>query len=168
MAGLVAVTRPGNRKQCTLYAVTLWPLDYDPEKMVHGPGSYATDDWSAAAADSGDELSTFTVKDNPAPAVWNSFRKGEPRKKLKNATSHPAAGQPPSDMTPLRDNPPTSASGIDPAAGSKGPDTASEVTPLRDTFLEAPSDDVGFGPGRQSSLQGEPCEGAHYELGNPA
>jgi len=46
--GLLVVTRQGGRRRCSLYALTLWPVHCDPDKLDYGAvGSYGTDDWKA-------------------------------------------------------------------------------------------------------------------------
>lgn len=78
-AGLLAKTRQGGRNRCSLYAVTLWPMDCDFAKLDHGPGCYATTDWHR-----GDKWRT----DPPSmeqPAAWSKARKA--------ASPSPATGE---------------------------------------------------------------------------
>lgn len=123
-AELLCITRRGNRKLCTLYAVTLWPMDCDFSKLDHGPGAYKAEGWRDNPAQS----------DKPTddkPATWNRPRK--------NAIAIPATGEPPADMTPPRGNPRTKKASCPPATGAKAQFPAPRVPPPRDTFLEAPS-----------------------------
>ncbi|MDE2398354.1 MAG: hypothetical protein KGM91_23215 [Burkholderiales bacterium] len=124
-AALIVATRQGNRRACTLYAVTLWPMQCDLSKLDHGPGAFTTLDWIKVAADRADRP-TLT-----APATWNVLRK--------SAIGAPATGQPHVDMSPPRDNPPVSDRRLRPATGSIDPFSAARVGPPRDTFLDLPS-----------------------------
>ena len=118
-AHLVTITRRGNRRSCTLYAVSLWPLQCDLTKLEVRPGCFATNDWSK----SGDDKPT-----EAAPVSWN-----QPRK---NAISAPVAGQPPRLMSPQRDNPRPIESPFEPAAGLQPPFLPLEVGPSGDTYLD--------------------------------
>lgn len=143
--GLLIVTRYGSRRLCALYAVTLWPLEYDPLKMTAaGPGSYATQDWSTSSDGGADELTTFAMnrKDRPPPAVWSVLR----REPAKNENSHPAAGQQSADMTPQRERKAIRTHAIEPVAGSKGGLRTTSVTPPRDTLLDMPSVPASVAP----------------------
>lgn len=121
-AGLVIVTRRGDRRRCTLYAVTLWPLQCDMSKLDHGPGSYSSTDWAAR----GRELPS-----KAEPATWNRPRK--------TTSSLPAAGEPPRVVPPSRGNPQALARSNAPVTGAKGGLSSAVVTPLRDTSLDVPS-----------------------------
>ena len=124
-AGLIAVTKRGNRRACSLFAVALWPLQCDLSKLDHGPGAYTTQDWTKGQSD------RAASPTNEAPAIWKAARDGE--------RSRPAAGQPPQVMSQQRDNPGSDSSPFRPAAGSIGGFSGLEVVPPRDTFLELPS-----------------------------
>lgn len=89
-AGLLIVTRPGDRRSCTLYAVTLWPMSCDPSKLTYGPGSYSTQDWKKGCE------SRALQPTEREPAVWPSLRRNE--------RSVPAAGKAQRVMNPQRDN----------------------------------------------------------------
>lgn len=124
-AGLIAITKRGNRRDCTLYAVTLWPLQCDLSKLDYGPGAFTTTDWSSASADRAE------APTSQAPATWRQPRKNE--------KSIPDTGQPDADMHPPRENPTSNAPAIVPATGTKALLSAAKVYPPRDTYLDSPS-----------------------------
>ena len=66
--GLLAQTRQGSRRICSLYALTLYPVNCDLDKLDvgAGPGSYTTKDWQAHGEDAPTEEN---------PAVWRRARK---------------------------------------------------------------------------------------------
>lgn len=80
-ADLLIQTRQGGRKDCSLWAVTLYPLDCDPRKIDVRPGCYRTNDYAGPNG----------VLDAPPtgdrPAVWRRARK--------NTLACPATGQTP-------------------------------------------------------------------------
>ena len=135
-AGLLAITKRGNRRAPTLYAITLWPLHCDLSKLEHGPGSFTTTDWQKG------QPTRATKPTMEAPVIWNQSRKGE-KKEAAGEKSDPAAGQPTPVMTPQRDNPQASTRGYAPATGSIAPLSTLELVPQRGTFLDSPSAVVG-------------------------
>lgn len=139
-AGLIVITRRGDRRRCTLYAVTLWPLQCDFSKLDHGPGCCTTADWHVRA----DRAEHPTMA---APAKWNTTRKGD--------IGLPARGQAAANMHPLGDKPNQPERGFAPAAGTKAPVSGNAVDPPRDTSLELPSaegdSDLGVRPGTGSA-----------------
>ncbi|GAB3189124.1 hypothetical protein GCM10027292_19740 [Hydrogenophaga aquatica] len=78
-AKLLIQTRQGGRKDCSLWAVTLYPLACDLNKIEVRPGCYLTTDYSGANG----------VQEKPPtadrPAVWRRARK--------NTSACPATGQ---------------------------------------------------------------------------
>lgn len=66
--GLLVKTRQGSRLDCSLFALTLYPLDCDPNKIEVGPGSYGLADWTQ-----GEVLADEPSED--APARWRRARK---------------------------------------------------------------------------------------------
>ena len=124
-ARLLCITRRGNRRSCTLYAVTLWPMDCDFSKLDHGPGAYSSRDWRSAKP-AIDERPTIEQ-----PARWAKVRKNE--------KSAPATGQPALVMHPPRDKQGQAPPSYAPATGSKRPIPPFEVVPPRDTYLDKPS-----------------------------
>lgn len=124
-AKLLCMTRQGGRRQCSLYAITLWPMACDFRKLDFGPGVYSTNDWRGH----NDEAASRPTDERPA--AWTTPRK--------NDLPCPATGEPPPVMTPPRgkqaQGPPT----YDPATGSIQPISASRVTPPRATYLDKPS-----------------------------
>lgn len=124
-AKLVCVTRQGGRRQCSLYAVTLWPMSCDFSKLDHGPGLYSVNDWRGPK----DEAASRPTAENPA--TWAAPRK--------NKLPCPATGEPKAVMTPPRVKQAQAPPGYDPATGSIDPISASRVTPPRGTFLDKPS-----------------------------
>jgi hypothetical protein len=124
-AGLVAVTRCGNRRACTLYAVTLWPLQCDTSKLDHGPGSFTTTDWQRVSADRAERPTSA------APAKWKGLRANE--------FSAPTTGQHPADKRPTRDNPSRPNGRCMPSTGAMPVVLPEGLIPPRDTFLDLPS-----------------------------
>lgn len=132
-AELICVTRRGNRKQCALFAVTLWPLFCDPTKVDVKPGSFTTLDW---------ERGNRTGAERPTadkPAKWAAARKTAPKK---IEVSPPATGEPGQDMHPPRGNLKADLSGYAPATGANAGLSVAEVPPPRVTFLDSPSGPV--------------------------
>lgn len=70
-AQVIAITKRGNRRAPTLYAITLWPLQCDFAKLDYGPGCCSTLDWFKS--DPGRAESPTIEK----PAKWRSLRKNE-------------------------------------------------------------------------------------------
>jgi len=70
-AGLVAKTRQGGRRRCSLFALTPWPLDCDLSKLDVKPGSYGAADWTKG------ERTLAEVPTSEAPAIWNRPRRGD-------------------------------------------------------------------------------------------
>lgn len=106
-AGLLCVTKRGNRRSPTLYAITLWPIQCNLAKLDHGPGSYSTSDWMKA---------TTGARDRPTaekPAAWKAVRK--------NAISSPVAGQPEALKHPPRDSKRTPGDRLVPGTGTSRP-----------------------------------------------
>lgn len=68
--GLLVKTRQGSRLDCSLFAVTLYPLDCDPNKIDVGPGSYALTDWTGDGALAGEPSEA-------EPARWRRARKAK-------------------------------------------------------------------------------------------
>ena len=124
-AGLLCMTRHGDRRRCSLYAVTLWPMHCDFSKLDHGPGAYTTQDWRSVSKDADKRPSA------DSPVAWAGVRK--------NKKGAPATEQPSADMYPPRDKqshgPPTYV----PATGSKQPISTLRVVSPRDTYLDKPS-----------------------------
>ena len=137
-ARLIATMRRGHRRQCALYAVTLWPLQCDLTKLDSGPGTYTTADWEHAGAD------RAASPTSEAPARWKVLRKID--------FGLPATGQPTAVMYPLRDNPTRLKEVFVPATGKQRHVSTAEVVPLRDTFLELPSVGAGTGGALSPSL----------------
>jgi len=121
-AELILITRRGNRRQCALYAVTLWPLDCDQSKLEHGPGAFTTSDWTRVSADRAERPTM------QAPAKWKRPRKSE--------DGAPVAGQPQSVMRPPRANVDSLEPRFDPVTGAKAGFVGLSLIPSRDTFLE--------------------------------
>lgn len=125
-AGLIAITKRGNRRDCTLYAVTLWPLQCDFSKLDYGPGAFTTSDWASVGAK---QATPPTIE---APATWRQARKGEKK-------SSPATREPKPTMHPPRDNADSAVPRFVPATGANTPLPVLEAYPPRDTFLDSPS-----------------------------
>ena len=124
--GLLAQTRQGSRLDCSLYALTLYPVNCDVDKLDigSGPGSYSAQDWRAH----GDEAPT-----EAKPATWRRARKTvlltSPRDEVPEI--RPATGQTP---LPKAAKPPTSS-----RHGTKPPDFVPELVPPRGTYIDKPS-----------------------------
>ncbi|MGC3986246.1 MAG: hypothetical protein QM777_16885 [Pseudorhodoferax sp.] len=68
--GLLVRTRQGGRLDCTLYALTLYPVNCDVKKLdPHAVGSYTTRDFTKAGANAPTEQQ---------PAAWRQARKTQP------------------------------------------------------------------------------------------
>lgn len=124
-AKLVCMTRQGGRRQCSLYAVTLWPMACDFAKLDHGPGCYSVNDWRGPK----DEAASRPTVEQPA--TWASPRK--------STLPCPATGQAPAVMTPPRGKLAQGPPPNDPATGSIQRNPAPRVTPSRATYLDKPS-----------------------------
>ncbi|MBC9070951.1 hypothetical protein IAI53_03150 [Thauera sp. CAU 1555] len=90
--GLLALTRQGSRLDCSLFAVTLFPLDCDLRKLDVGPGSYRMTDWMHGGA-------LANAPTESSPAVWRRARKTQtvapprdevPAKRPATGRTHPA------------------------------------------------------------------------------
>lgn len=66
--GLLVRTRQGSRLDCSLFALTLYPLDCDLSKLDVRPGTYTSYSWSM-----GETLDKAPTDD--APARWRRARK---------------------------------------------------------------------------------------------
>lgn len=84
-AKLLIQTRQGGRKDCSLWAVTLYPLECDLNKIDAKPGCYLTTDYAGANG----SLENSPTADRPA--VWRRARK--------NTLACPATGQTPSELS---------------------------------------------------------------------
>jgi hypothetical protein len=67
-AGLVVVSRQGQKRKCTLYAVTLWPLACDLSKIEIKHMAYTRTDWRGA----GDARAVEPTE--AQPATWRALR----------------------------------------------------------------------------------------------
>lgn len=97
-AELLFMTRQGGRKDCSLWAVTLYPLDCDPKKIEVRPGCFTHRDY----------MGENQVRGKPPtaqhPAVWKKARK--------NQLGMPRSGTMSQKSVPARNElPPTSAAG---------------------------------------------------------
>lgn len=87
--GLLAKTRQGGRLDCSLYALTLYPLDCDLSKLDVGPGGYRMTDYM------GGDATLAHPPTEAKPAAWRRARKTQtvapPRDEV---TAHrPATGR---------------------------------------------------------------------------
>ena len=94
--GLLMQTRQGSRLDCSLHALTLFPLDCDMRKLDVGPGSYRTTDYMC------DGAGMANPPTEAKPAVWRRARKTQtvapPRDEV--PPKRPATGRTPSGKTP--------------------------------------------------------------------
>lgn len=67
--GMLCLTRQGSSLDCSLYAVTLFPLDCDMSKLGVGPGSYRQTDYMGP----GGEAAKSPTESRPA--YWRRARK---------------------------------------------------------------------------------------------
>lgn len=78
--GLLVQTRQGSRLDCSLFAVTLYPLDCDLSKLEVRPGCYRTSDYM------GDSATLANTPTESNPARWRRARKTQkvspPRNKV--------------------------------------------------------------------------------------
>jgi len=122
--GLLAKTRQGSRLDCNLYALALYPVNCDVNKLDVGPGSYTTQDWKAHGSEAPTEAN---------PATWRRARKTvldtSPRDKVPE--TRPATGRTPVKKTAKT---PTSS-----RHGTKPPVFEPELVPPRVTYLDKPS-----------------------------
>lgn len=124
--GLLAQTRQGSRRDCSLYALTLYPVNCDVDKLDFGagPGSYTTHDWQAHGAN---------APTDERPAVWRRARKTvsltSPRDEV--PLIRPATGHEPLEKAA---KPPTSS-----RHGTKPPVFEPALVPSRGTYLDKPS-----------------------------
>ncbi|MCQ6963994.1 hypothetical protein GPA27_28910 [Aromatoleum toluolicum] len=142
--GLLVRTRQGSRLDCSLFAVTLYPLDCDLGKLDEGPGSYRTIDYMGA----GGGLANPPTE--AKPASWRRSRKGAAtghRKEAKIKT-----------VTPGRDEIGSERSGAGRTAaensaefssssrgGTKPAVFAGLIVPPRGTFIESHLSGVSSG-----------------------
>ena len=133
-ARLLSVTRQGGRRKCSLYAVTLWPLDCDFTKLDHGPAVCSGIDWQGR---NGERAPAPTEEQ---PAIWRAARRDPPRKApTENAIGTPATGVMNRVMPPPRGNRTPVEPSYAPATGVVEPKEADSVPPPRGTFLDKPS-----------------------------
>lgn len=135
--GLIVQTRQGSRLDCSLWAVTLYPLDCDIRKLDVGPGSYRTTDWMLGGA-------LANPPTEGKKAVWRHARKGAStgaRKSAKTQTVPP----PRDDLTLERPAPGRTDSENEPDStrssrpGTKPPVFEGSTVPPRGTYLDQPS-----------------------------
>lgn len=122
--GLLCITRRGSRGRCSLYAVTLWPMDCDFSKLDHGPGCYDVEGWR-------DDSAKRDPPTSDRPAKWNRSRK--------NAMAPPATGNAEANLPPLRGKVRRDGAALTPATGANAPHFGPKVPPPRDTYLDKPS-----------------------------
>ena len=122
--GLLVQTRQGGRKDCSLFALTLYPLDCDLRKLDVGPGCHTSRDWETAGLNAPTEEN---------PAAWRRARKqfGMTR----HGTKSPEL-VPPRDKVTKRV---PEKQALRPATGQTPPVFAPEVAPPRVTYLDKPS-----------------------------
>jgi hypothetical protein len=111
-AKLLIQSRQGGRKDCSLWALTLYPLDCDLKKIEIRPGCYLTTDYAGANG------ALETPPNADRSAVWRRARK--------NTLACPATGQTPPDPSRQGTKPPK-------AMGKKG-----DFVPTRDKTPEKP------------------------------
>lgn len=112
---LLVVTRRGDRRRPTLFALTPWPLQCDLQKLDVGPGSYSRTDWQQGSK---------ALAEPPTegqPADWNAFRKNE--------NGSPMVGEPRAVVHPQWVNKFDGTQACAPTVGAYRPETTAEVHP---------------------------------------
>lgn len=140
-ARLLCITRQGGRRRCTLFALTIYPLDHDPATMEVGPGAYASRDWTEARPDAEDVLHPRVLAPDwtdrvPAPAVWAVPRKAA-KHPPENESRAPVTGPHTQSMTPPRVNSNLVKGRFGPVAGSKANVSTESVAPPRGTSIDS-------------------------------
>lgn len=120
--GLLVRTRQGGRLDCTLFALTLFPINCDVRKLdQHAVGSYTSRDFATAGA---------TPPTEQQPAAWRQARKTQsvapPRDKA--PSDRPATGQ-------AQRTAPTKTATLS-RHGTKSPVFAPSIVPPRGTYLD--------------------------------
>lgn len=123
--GLLVRTRQGGRLDCTLYALTLFPIDCDARKLDAGAvGSYTSRDFEGAG---------LTPPTAEAPATWRQVRKTQtvapPRDEV--PTKRPATVRTPSAQD--------AKTGTLYRHGTKSPVFDPTAVPPRVTYIDKPS-----------------------------
>lgn len=125
-AKLLIKTRQGSRLDCSLFALSFFPLDCDLSKLDVRPGCYSTRDWQHDA----ERASPPTLE---KPAEWNRCRK--------NANGSPATGRTFEDCpaTGQSQSDETEKAGTLSRHGTKPPVLGGATVPPRVTFIDLPS-----------------------------
>lgn len=141
--GLLAQTKQGSRLDCSLFAVTLFPLNCDLKKLDTGPGSYSVNDWTKHGEQAPSE---------ERPATWRRARKTDllapPRNKVPKKRSA-------TDQTQLMKVEQTSTLF---RGGTKSPVLKTSAVPLRVTYLDKPSADSNSIDLKEQEVQVMPHE----------
>lgn len=121
---LIVRTKQGGRLGCSLFALTLYPMDCDIKKLDVGPGCYTSRDW---------ETGGLNAPTEEQPATWRRARKtvlhDPPRNKV---NQHRSATEQTSKAKGLE-------SGTLYRHGTKPPVSAAPTVPPRVTYLDKPS-----------------------------
>lgn len=135
--GLLMQTRQGSRLDCSLYAVTLYPMDCDLRKLDVSHGCYRQTDYML-----GGELANPPTE--ARPAVWRRARKGAATGSRKTGKTETVA-PPRDDVPPERPAPGQTASAKTPKKpsssrpGTKPPVFDGLSVPPRVTSIDKPS-----------------------------
>lgn len=123
-ANLLVITRRGSRNRCSLYALTLWPMDCDFRKLDHGPGCYKHGDWRA-------DLERAAEPTDDRPARWGKARRRD--------LAPPATGEPEHRLPPPRGNKQLEGNIIAPLAGAVRRSDADVGSPATGHLSRLPS-----------------------------
>lgn len=120
--GLLVRTRQGGRLDCTLFALTLFPIDCDVRKLdPHAVGSFTSRDFEAAG---------LSAPTDQQPATWRQARKTQtvapPRDEV--PSERPATGQ-------TQRTAPTKTATLS-RHGTKSPVFGPSIVPPRVTFVD--------------------------------
>ncbi len=123
-ADLLIQTRFGDKRKCSLYALTPWPLHCNLEKLDVRPGCYTKTDWAMK----GEFLRKPPTKDEPAK--WHSVRKNEIR--------HPVA-EPESELMARSGTDEPAITSLMTRGGALTTELTTSAVPPRVTYLNKPS-----------------------------
>jgi hypothetical protein len=124
--GLLIQTRFGDKRKCSLYALTPWPLHCDLDKLDVRPGCYSRTEW---ATKEGQQKPPTSER----PARWRSVRKNKLRR--------PVAEQQ-ATLMPRHGTAGTVTAAILPRSGALSANSAASPVPPRVTYLDMPSPTV--------------------------
>ena len=138
--GLIVKTKQGSRLDCNLFALTLFPMDCDFNKLDVGPGCYTSREWEQAGLE---------APSKEKPATWRHARKTVSDVPPRNGVSPKRYA---TEQSPKKTKP---EKGTSYRHGTKPPDSEHSSVPPRVTYIDKPS---------ASGIQTAPTERAHETL----